>query len=125
MLFIFLCFTLLLSSSHSANVLVIAGLRGSHLYVSTDVAEKLAEFGHNVTVLTMFSDKRVDMKDKAFHFITFGDENEAGALFKRWDTAFEHILHRMAAKTTLLPPYSVQSIGVLAALSLKFNFQFT
>ena len=93
MLFILLCFTLLLSSSHSANVLVIAGLRGSHLYVSTDVAEKLAEFGHNVTVLTMFSDNRVEMKDRAFHYITVVDEEDEGPYLERWEAHYNHLIH--------------------------------
>ena len=94
LLFILLCVTLLLSTSHSANVLVIAGLRGSHFYVSADIADKLVEFGHNVTVVTMFSDTRVDMTDRAFHFIAVADENEAGSFFKRWDTILKRFIHR-------------------------------
>ena len=83
-----LCLTLLLPISHSANVLVIAGFRGSHLYVSTDIADKLAEFGHNVTVLTMFADRRESTKQRSFRVITYGDDDETGVVEKGIESLF-------------------------------------
>ena len=93
MLFIVLLFTLL-STSHSANILVIAGLRGSHLYFSTDIADKLAEFGHNVTLVTMFSDNRVEKEDRAFRFITFGDADKSGPNMGYWRAVYEHSMNQ-------------------------------
>ena len=89
-----LYFLLLLSTSYSANVLVIAGTRGSHLYFSTEIAEKIAGFGHNVTVLTMFSDNRVDMNDKPYHLIPIVDDTEADAFMKRFGDVFAHFMHK-------------------------------
>ena len=94
LLSILLCTALLLSISHSANVLVVAGHRGSHLYVSTDIADKLVGFGHNVTVVTMFSDDRVHIEDRDFRFIAFGRANDTRLYFKHWDAAFKHFMHR-------------------------------
>ena len=84
---------LLLSTCHSANVLVIAGIRGSHLHFSQEVAGKLVKFGHNFTVLTMYSDKKADVNDTVFKVITFGDEKFVDPFFKGWDAAMERFLH--------------------------------
>ena len=92
-LFILSCITLLLTTAYSANVLVIAGMRGSHLYLSTDIADKLVNFGHNVTVVALYGDTRVDMKDRAFHFITLADEIETASLFEKFDDNFGRMLH--------------------------------
>ena len=95
MLVFILLLVTLFPTCHSANVLVIAGMRGSHLYVSLDTADKLVEFGHNVTVLTACSDKRVDLKDRAFHFVTIldADEDENYQFVKDWDTIMLHFMH--------------------------------
>ncbi|XP_063677336.1 UDP-glucuronosyltransferase 2B16-like [Bolinopsis microptera] len=85
---------LFLSTCHSANVLVIAGMRGSHFYVSTDIAEKIAGFGHNVTVLAMFSDDRVGMDDKPYNLIPMVDDTEADASMKQFRDVFAHFRHK-------------------------------
>ena len=88
--FLLCTFLLLLSSSHSANVLVIAGLRGSHLYFSTDIARKLVQFGHNVTLVTMYSDNREGAQNADFKFVTFGDDSRPGPDSKYWDAVLKH-----------------------------------
>ena len=60
----------------SANVLVISGLRGTHLYITTEVAGNDGLW-HNVTVLTAANeDPRVDFKfsDRNFRFATYADD---------------------------------------------------
>ncbi|KAL5261603.1 hypothetical protein ACHWQZ_G007334 [Mnemiopsis leidyi] len=89
-----LCAVVLVQTCYSGNVLVIAGLQGSHLYVSTDVAEKIAGFGHNVTLLTLRNDSRVNIMDRGFHFVAFGKEGpKMESFLKRWDNAFKHFIH--------------------------------
>ena len=78
----------------SANVLVISGLRGSHLYITTEVASKLVDFGHNVTVLTAHEDPRVDFSDRNFRFTTYADDRDPGGreFFARWEKAIDRTL---------------------------------
>ena len=79
------------TTSYSANILVIAGPRGSHLYVSLDVAEKLVEFGHNVTVLTPLEDTRIEKESRGFRFVAIMKESQVQS--KRWYSLFQHFLH--------------------------------
>ena len=79
------------TTSYSANVLVIAGPRGSHLYVSLDVAEKLVEFGHNVTVLTPLEDTRIEKESRGFRFVAIMKESQVQS--NRWYSLFQHFLH--------------------------------
>ena len=89
-----LCVAVLFPTYYSANVLVIAGVQGSHLYVSIDMAEKISGFGHNVTLLTLRNDTRINIMNRGFHFIAFGKEGPRMESFlKRWDDAFKHFIH--------------------------------
>ena len=81
------------SISYSASVLVIAGHRGSHLYVSLNVAEKLAEFGYDVTVVTTYTDSRINLKDRAFRFISIANEDKTKEMFDRMDKHFTEFMH--------------------------------
>ena len=81
---------ILLSTAHSANVLVIGGMKGSHLYLSIDIANKLIEFGHDVTVLTLC---KVNIDNKAFHLITLMNQEETDVVLKGWDVALQKWLH--------------------------------
>ncbi|KAL5260556.1 hypothetical protein ACHWQZ_G010637 [Mnemiopsis leidyi] len=84
---------LVFSTSSSASVLVIAGHRGSHLFVSLNVADKLAEFGYDVTVLTIYSDNRIDLKDKAFRFISVADDAVTQEIFERMEKHFTDFMY--------------------------------
>ena len=64
---------LLLSLSHSANVLLLCGVHGSRLLVTTEVAVKLAEFGHNVTLFTPMNDNRLSGGNWKFTFVSVED----------------------------------------------------
>ena len=90
----FILLILLPTLLHSANVLVISGLRGSHLYITTEVADKLVDFGHNVTVLTAYTDPRVDFSDRNFRFATYADNSdpEGREFFKRWEKTIDKVL---------------------------------
>ena len=85
----------LLTTSQTANILIIAGTRGSHLYVSINVAEKLVEFGHNVTLLTSLGDTRMQMKGNREYYrsITIVNESEHQSITESWDESFQHLLH--------------------------------
>jgi len=93
--------TVLVTTSYCANVLVLAGLQGSHLFVSLDVADKLAGFGHDVTVVSLFGDSRIKIADRAFRFIAISDESEARSYFEWWDGVFERQLHLPSADMML------------------------
>ena len=84
----------LLTTSQTANILIIAGTRGSHLYVSINVAEKLVEFGHNVTVLTSLGDTRMQMEgNREYRTITIVNESERQSITESWEESFQHFLH--------------------------------
>ena len=94
MLVHFVLLILLPTLLKSANVLVISGIRGSHLYITTEVANKLVGFGHNVTVLTPYKDPRVDFSDRNFHFATFADDQDpyGKEFFKRLEEMIDILL---------------------------------
>ena len=81
------------SISYSASVLVIAGHRGSHLYVSLNIADKLAEFGYDVTVVTLYTDSRINTQDRPFRFISIANETETKEMFDKVDKNFTEFMH--------------------------------
>ena len=86
-----LFFLILLPAIHySAKVLVISGIRGSHLYITSEVADKLVEFGHEVTLLTSYKDPRVDFTDRNFTFMTYADNKDPYG--KKYFERFEAVL---------------------------------
>ena len=97
---ILLCVTLV-SAAHSANVLVIAGIFGSHLYFSIDMAEKLVEFGHNVTVLTLYRDSKVNGVDKSYRLITLMNEDESELFSKRREAFVQEWMHHPSKDMTM------------------------
>ena len=53
--------TLVTPAVSGANILVAAGVQGSHLYSAVNTAEILAEQGHNVTLFPCGKETRVDV----------------------------------------------------------------
>ena len=59
-----------------------------------DVAEQMTKFGHKTTILTMTRDTRVDVSNRGFHIISFGEEDAQLESFRgKWDKAFQHLIH--------------------------------
>jgi len=87
----------LLPIVYSANVLVIGGVRGSHLFVPVEVAKKMVGFGHNVTVVTPFKEQRVTLQEGTFQLITIedydGDDRQGEKLMETWLSWFAPVLH--------------------------------
>lgn len=62
---------ILIPATYSSNILVIGGVLGSHLYTSADVAKTLNGFGHNVTLLSVLDDPRMNYQDsEEFHYVS-------------------------------------------------------
>ena len=90
-----LFFLILLPAIHySAKVLVISGIRGSHLYITSEVADKLVEFGHEVTLLTSYKDPRVDFTDRNFTFMTYADDKDPNGekYFERFEAVLDDLI---------------------------------
>jgi hypothetical protein len=66
---------LLLSLGHSSNVLLLCGIHGSRLLVATEVATRLVEFGHNVTLFSPMNDERLAIGNRKFKFVSVEDRD--------------------------------------------------
>ena len=90
---------LLLSLSQSANVLVLSGAHGSRRLITINVATKLAEFGHNVTLFSLMDDVRQEVGDRKFTLQSVEDvDGRAQKLRENVEEMLEGILDLPSAE---------------------------